>query len=126
MIANFDRDEAGSSAEKADGKIDKLEFVVGMITQLGLVEWDDIVPFIKQFDKLDEDGSGSLDKDDLIRASVESALDRSKTIGLDLNDVSDIIKDSDKHRRPAKKASRADGAGGVNPTSVSVKVVSAA
>ena len=56
MIKTLDKDGNG---------IDKLEFVVGMLELLGLVEAHDVEPFMEQFDALDVDGSGHLDRDDL-------------------------------------------------------------
>jgi len=53
--------------------VDKLEFVIGMIVKLKMLEWADVEPFIKQFDALDTDGSGKLDKADLERAAELTA-----------------------------------------------------
>jgi len=58
--------------------VDKLEFVVGMLTNLNLVQWTDIDPFLKQFDKMDTDKSGRLTRDDL-RSHVEDM--RNKALG---------------------------------------------
>ena len=57
MIKRLDRDEGKS--------VSKLEFVVGMLVILGLVEQGDVEPFLVQFDMLDKDGSGFLDRSDL-------------------------------------------------------------
>ena len=35
----------------------QVDFLVGMITRSGLVELEDVEPFIKQFDTLDADGA---------------------------------------------------------------------
>lgn len=45
--------------------VDKLEFVVGMLTKLNLVQWTDIDPFLKQFEEMDTDKSGRLTAADL-------------------------------------------------------------
>ena len=63
MIKTLDKDGNG---------IDKLEFVVGMLELLGLVEAHDVEPFMEQFDALDVDGSGHLDRDDLRRMVCEN------------------------------------------------------
>ena len=55
------------SLDKDNNGVDKLEFVIGMIVKLGLLSWSDVEPFMKQFDQLDTDGSGRLDRDDLVR-----------------------------------------------------------
>eukprot|EP00966_Prymnesium_polylepis_P256191 5917652-Prymnesium_polylepis.1 len=54
-----------------------------MIVKLGMVEDKDIEPFIKQFEQLDADGSGVLDKDDLARGADLVARKRDET-GMDL------------------------------------------
>lgn len=58
------------SLDKDNNGLDKLEFVVGMLTKLEILHWDDVEPFLAQFDALDKDGSGRLDKQDL-RQMVE-------------------------------------------------------
>lgn len=58
LIASLDKDNNG---------LDKLEFVVGMLTKLEILHWDDVEPFLAQFDALDQDRSGRLDKADLMR-----------------------------------------------------------
>merc|ERR1719198_2701126 len=45
--------------------VNKLEFVVGMLTKLELINWEDVSPFLAQFDALDTDGSGVLTAADL-------------------------------------------------------------
>ena len=50
----------------SDGNgLDKLEFVIGMLTKLELVSWETVEPFLQQFDTLDTDCSGQLTSDDL-------------------------------------------------------------
>merc|ERR1719230_1226685 len=56
-----------SSLDKDNNGLDKLEFVVGMLTKLEILHWDDVEPFLAQFDALDTDRSGRLDKQDLLR-----------------------------------------------------------
>jgi hypothetical protein len=49
-----------------DGKgVDKTEFVIGMLTKLGLVDQDDVTPFITQFHALDKSSDGRLTREDL-------------------------------------------------------------
>ena len=38
-----------------------------MLTELDFCSWDDIDPFLRQFDELDADGSGTLTKSDLVK-----------------------------------------------------------
>ena len=45
--------------------VDKLQFVIGMLTSMELVAWAEVEPFLKLFDELDKDGSGTLDQADL-------------------------------------------------------------
>jgi len=47
------------------GSIDKLHFVLGMLTNLKIVTWDDVMPFLEVFDAWDKDGNGQLDNNDL-------------------------------------------------------------
>ena len=49
LITSLDTDGNG---------VNKLEFVVGMLTKLELIDWADVEPFLAQFDALDKDGSG--------------------------------------------------------------------
>ena len=62
MILLMDADGSGS--------VDKGEFVIGVLTQLGVIEADDVTPWLQRFEELDEDGSGELDRDDLARLSA--------------------------------------------------------
>ena len=62
MILSMDADGSGS--------VDKGEFVIGVLTQLGVIEADDVTPWLQRFEELDEDGSGELDRDDLARLSA--------------------------------------------------------
>lgn len=55
-VMEFDRDGKG---------VDKFEFVTGMLTKLELVDWDDIRPFVAQFETLDKTGDGRLTNQDL-------------------------------------------------------------
>jgi hypothetical protein len=51
--------------------VDKLEFVVGMLTKLGVemcgqpLQWDDIKPMLAQFDAADKTKDGRLNQEDL-------------------------------------------------------------
>lgn len=65
---NPGRSPAWHQALDRDGSgVDKLEFVLGMLTELDFCSWDDIDPFLRQFDELDADGSGTLTKSDLVK-----------------------------------------------------------
>ncbi|GLE01321.1 hypothetical protein PINS_up010151 [Pythium insidiosum] len=50
-----------------DGKVSKLEYLSYMLVKLGKADQDDIDGILAQFGKLDKDGSGELDKEDLER-----------------------------------------------------------
>lgn len=62
MIMQLDRDGNG---------VDKLEFCIGILIEIGAelaglpLQWEDIVPFIKQFEAFDVDKSGHLSTEDL-------------------------------------------------------------
>lgn len=62
LIEALDKDGSG---------VDKLEFVIGMLINLGVeicgdpLTWDHVTPFIQKFDILDKDGSNVLTKADL-------------------------------------------------------------
>lgn len=64
LIKSLDTDGSG---------VDKCEFVVGMLIKLGLVDEDDVAPYLKQFDALDTDGSGVLTPDDLEQIAAQTA-----------------------------------------------------
>jgi potassium channel subfamily K, other eukaryote len=50
-----------------DGKVSQLEYLSYMLVKLGKADQSDITGILAQFRKLDKDGSGELDKDDLVR-----------------------------------------------------------
>ena len=60
----LDADLIRSLDKDGDG-VDKVEFVVGMLTALELVTWEDAEPFMKQFESLDQNRDGKLTGDDL-------------------------------------------------------------
>eukprot|EP00966_Prymnesium_polylepis_P129516 2995097-Prymnesium_polylepis.1 len=62
LIVDLDKDGKG---------VDRFEFVIGMLTQLGLVAWSDVEPFVLQFEKLDADGNGRLNQNDLVHFANE-------------------------------------------------------
>ena len=83
------------SLDKDNNGVDKLEFVIGMIVKLGLLSWSDVEPFMKQFDLLDTDGSGRLDRDDLVRC-----------VSLTMDEIG-------RERAETLKAAAASGGGGL-------------
>ncbi|KAF1788399.1 EF-Hand 1, calcium-binding site [Phytophthora cactorum] len=54
-----------------DGKVSQLEYLCYMLVKLNKADQDDIDGIIAQFHKLDRDGSGELDRDDLERLDRE-------------------------------------------------------
>lgn len=54
-----------------DGKVSKLEYLSYMLVKLGKADQDDIDGILSQFQKLDKDGSGELDREDLERLDRE-------------------------------------------------------
>lgn len=54
-----------------DGKVSKLEYLSYMLVKLNKADQDDIDGILTQFQKLDKDGSGELDKEDLERLDRE-------------------------------------------------------
>lgn len=54
-----------------DGKVSQLEYLSYMLVKLNKADQDDIDGIIAQFHKLDRDGSGELDRDDLERLDRE-------------------------------------------------------
>jgi potassium channel subfamily K len=60
-----------------DGKgVTELEFVIGMLIELDIVEWGDLRPFIKQFRSYDTTGDGRVGLEDVKRSLAESAEER--------------------------------------------------
>lgn len=63
-------EEMDHAEEGTDG-VDKTEFVVGMLTRLGVelcgepLNWNDVKPILKQFEDADKNDDGRLNKDDL-------------------------------------------------------------
>ena len=57
MINDMDRDGDG---------VDKLEFVVGLLTRLDVVHWHDVKPLLELFEKFDQDNSGKLTAADVV------------------------------------------------------------
>jgi len=56
MMASLDQDGNG---------VDKFEFVTGMLLKLKILEAEDVNNFVKLFEELDTDGSGTLTRDDM-------------------------------------------------------------
>ena len=54
----------GGPLEESNG-IDKLHFVLGMLTNLKVVQWEQVQPFLDVFDAWDEHGTGFLNADDI-------------------------------------------------------------
>ncbi len=50
-----------------DGEVSKVEYLSYMLMKLGKVEQEMVDEILAQFDKLDADNSGALDREDLIR-----------------------------------------------------------
>ena len=53
------------SLDKDGNGVDRAEFVLGMLVALGTLTEDDYLPFMKQYDTLDVNGDGNLNKEDL-------------------------------------------------------------
>ena len=64
LSKQLDVDLITSLDTDGDG-VNKVEFVVGMLTKLELIKWSDVEPFMSQFDAMDTDGGGLLTADDL-------------------------------------------------------------
>jgi len=56
LIPSLDRDGDG---------VDRIEYVIGMLAQMDILQWSDVQPFLDQFDAMDVDKSGRLDRKDL-------------------------------------------------------------
>jgi len=56
---------ASKRSESDDGSLVLQEFVITMLLELGVVGWEQVAPLIRRFQRLDVDGSGSLDPHDL-------------------------------------------------------------
>jgi hypothetical protein len=57
--------------------IDKIEFLVGILTQIGIIDKERHVdPWLERFDELDKDGNGTLDANDIamLEASIRAEL----------------------------------------------------
>lgn len=71
MLARQLDKELITSLDRYGNGVDKLEFVVGMLIEVGAefcgrpMSWEDVDPFLTQFEHADRDGSGLLTKDDL-------------------------------------------------------------
>ena len=55
-----------------------MEYVIGMLTHMGILSWSDVQPLLDAFERMDADGSGGLDRKDLevaaqIQAEKEAA-----------------------------------------------------
>ena len=59
LIEEIDRDGDG---------VDKLEFVIGMLSKLDIAYWHDVQPLIQLFEQFDKDKSGKLNKHDVVLA----------------------------------------------------------
>lgn len=50
--------------------VDKAEFVLGMLSMLGVLKPDDYVPFLEQFERFDTTGDGKLTREDLEKLAL--------------------------------------------------------
>ena len=50
-----------------------VRYTIGMLIHLNLLQWSDVQPFLDQFDRMDTDGSGYLDRADLERYAETNA-----------------------------------------------------
>jgi hypothetical protein len=57
-----------------DGKVTREEFICGMLVELKLVDVDQLEQLNQQFDRLDITKSGTLDKEDLKIAALQSSI----------------------------------------------------
>ena len=62
--------------------VDRMEYVIGMLTHMGILQWSDVQPLLDAFERMDVDGSGHLDRKDLemearMQAEKEAAAKRS-------------------------------------------------
>jgi hypothetical protein len=53
------------SLDKDGGGVDQVEFVIGMLTNLEVLDWKDVEPFLSQFAALDKNKDGRLKRSDL-------------------------------------------------------------
>ena len=64
MLRSLDKDQSG---------VDKFEFVIGMMDQLGVIDMDNVRLFTKLFESMDKDRSGVLTEEDMV-AGVKGRL----------------------------------------------------
>jgi hypothetical protein len=86
LLAELDRDGNG---------IDKLEFIVGILTQLEVIDpARHIDPWIKKFEDLDVDGNGTLDSNDmlLMKSNLSRNVEKLQQAGDD-ESINDQVRD---------------------------------
>lgn len=86
LLDNLDRDGNG---------VDRMEFVVGMLAQVGVLKWGDVEPFLEQFDAFDLDKSGHLDSKDIAamaKASREAKVLKQQQISRDVHIASSLTR----------------------------------
>jgi hypothetical protein len=63
--------------------VDRMEYVIGMLTHMRILQWSDVQPLLDAFERMDVDGSGRLDRKDLeLAAAIQAqkdAAERSST-----------------------------------------------
>jgi len=83
--SRLDTDLMASLDQNGDG-VDKFEFVTGMLIQMNLLDAEDVGNFVKLFEEMDKDGSGTLTADDMeefraIREAEKAAVLEESTTG---------------------------------------------
>eukprot|EP00966_Prymnesium_polylepis_P067206 1560244-Prymnesium_polylepis.1 len=89
LITSLDLDGSG---------VDKFEFVLGMLHKLQMVQWEEVEPFVKQFEALDKDGNGRLNKRDLELLASEYK-ERGSITGVDTSAAARLAESVNASRR---------------------------
>ena len=56
--------------------MDRMEYVIGMLTHMRILQWSDVQPLLDAFDRMDVDANGRLDRRDLeVAAQKQAELD---------------------------------------------------
>ena len=100
IVMSLDRDGNG---------VDRIEYVIGMLTKMHVLQWSDVQPFLDQFDQMDADGSGHLDRKDLEYYAEQERRRREELNGAKRRVKNTVFASGRFHRAGKQRAAKEEG-----------------
>ena len=108
MEAKLDGDIVMSLDRDGNG-VDRIEYVIGMLTKMHVLQWSDVQPFLDQFDQMDADGSGHLDRKDLEYYAEQERRRREELNGAKRRVKNTVFASGRFHRAGKQRAAKEEG-----------------